>query len=206
MSASFSLMVLMLSATGSASKATLKVPPQDDAERPVPLAISAYPQDGNLALRVEFDKAPWGNDCGQRCANTTVFIDLDAGENTGLQLTDQAEAGADLAITIQGVRDYREESALPGLRIRSRHFETAAGAVDSGEPLQDLDLRRDPDRVSYTGKSVKILIDLSQRAVPAGKAMRIVYHPPGGQSVTAQVPGFLAGEVRHRARLKKKKR
>src|SRR2546429_2494742 len=99
---------------------TYKAPPSTEEDRPVAVAITVGPQGSDYAFKVDFNKTPWGDECGARCANTTIFLDTDNDKHTGLKLRDEkaAETGSDLSITIQGTRDYKDSSSLPVLRVK----------------------------------------------------------------------------------------
>src|SRR3954463_7749987 len=74
-----------------------KAPPPGEDDRPVATSITVGPQGSDFAFRVDFDKVPWGDACGVRCANTTIFLDTDSDKKTGLKLRDEKaiETGAD---------------------------------------------------------------------------------------------------------------
>ncbi|MBI3185206.1 MAG: hypothetical protein HYZ28_23970 [Myxococcales bacterium] len=166
----------------------------DEEDRPVATAIFAGTQGSNYALRVDFDKTPWGEDCKSRCANATVLLDTDGSRSTGLQLAQKGapETGADLAVTIQGARDYREGSADVRLRVKVRQLGDDARTVEDGSTLQELDHRNDAERLVVEGKSVFVLVDATSGTLPSGPAMRVVYHPPGAKPVVGSTKGMLA--------------
>src|SRR5437868_2157694 len=106
-------LISVLLASGAALAAekpciVYKAPPPGEDDRPVATSITVGPQGSDFAFRVDFDKMPWGDACGVRCANTTIFLDTDNDKKTGLKLRDDkaAESGADMSITIQGGREY----------------------------------------------------------------------------------------------------
>jgi hypothetical protein len=172
-----------------------KPPPSDDTEdRPVATAITVGPQGSDYALKVEFDKAPWGDSCGTRCANTTIFLDTDNNKTTGLKLRDDksAETGADLAITVQGARDYKEQSAIASLKVKVKQFTEDATTIESGTQLVELDAKRDEDRISVNDKVVYLLIDANIGSLPAGPKIRVVYHPPDAKPLSGFAKGLNA--------------
>src|SRR5688572_27911231 len=105
-------LLLLASAARAAEKPCIsyKAPPPAEDERPVATSITVGPQGSDYAFKVDFNSAPWGDECGTRCANTTIFLDTDNDKNTGLKLRDLKSpiTGADLSITIQGVREYKD--------------------------------------------------------------------------------------------------
>ncbi len=169
-------------------------PPAGDDERPVATEIVVGPQGSDFAFRVEFDRVPWGEECKNRCANATVFVDTDSNKATGLQLNDKtaAETGADLAVTIQGVREFKDVSADVLLRVRVRVLSDANASADEGEMVGELDHRRDPDRVHVDGKTVYVLVDATTGSLPTGPKMRVIYHPPGAKALVGTIKGQLA--------------
>lgn len=173
-------------------------PPPDPEERPLPVEIYAAPQGSDYALRVEFDKLPWGDQCKRRCANATLFLDTDDNRNTGLDLGPKAkETGADLAITITGVRQYKEHSADTFLKVRVRRL-SAVASVGAGDTLAELDHRHDPERIQSDGTRVYARIDGTDPRIPTARKMRIVYHPPGGSALQSTTAGMLSsGQVRN---------
>ena len=168
-------------------------PPPDEDERPLPVDVWVAPQGSDFALRVEYNRPPWGEDCKNRCANTTFFIDTDDNRHTGIDLGATAkETGADLAITVQGARDYKEHSALTYLRIRVVQLGDGAHSVEQGETIADLDHRHDPDRVQTEGNMVMARIDATSGTLPTARKARIVYHPPGTKPIEATTLGMLS--------------
>lgn len=195
------LVVLVLVGFAAVASATekpcinYKPPASDDAEdRPVATAITVGPQGSDYALKVEFDKAPWGEACGSRCANTTIFLDTDNNKTTGLKLNDPkaAENGADLAITVQGNRDYKESSAIATLKIKVKQFSEDATSLESGTQLVELDSRQDEDRISVQEKVVYLLIDANIGSLPSGPKIRVTYHPPDAKPLSGFAKGLSA--------------
>ncbi|OJT17453.1 hypothetical protein BO221_45930 [Archangium sp. Cb G35] len=190
-------LALTLLATSAMAKdrATLRHTPSADEERPVVVDATVGPQGGDFALRLRFQKPPFGQECGSRCANATVLIDTDANPRSGLKLSDKApENGADLAIIVQGTRDMSGASSDNYLRVKVRQLADGARTVDEGELIAELDHRRDSDRVHIEDNTVFLLIDASNN-VPSGRKARIVYHPPGGKALQATIPGMLSGSA-----------
>lgn len=190
------LACLLLPAVAQAGRPTLRFKPAsaDPDDRPVAIEVELGTQGSNYALRVTFDKLPWGEACKNRCANATLFIDTDDSRSTGLRPTDAKapEAGADVAITIQGVREYKELSADLRLRIKVRHYGGNARSPDEGSTLAELDHRRDRDRIRLERTTVLALIDATDTLLPVGPRMRLIYHPPGAEAVVAHAPGMTA--------------
>ncbi|HYO72031.1 MAG TPA: hypothetical protein VEU33_38745 [Archangium sp.] len=190
-------LVLTLLATSAMAKdrATFRHTPSADEERPVVVDATVGPQGGDFALRLRFQKPPFGPECGTRCANATVLLDTDANPRSGLKLSDEApENGADLAIIVQGTRDMSGASSDNYLRVKVRQFADGARTVEEGELIAELDHRRDADRVHIEDSTVFLLIDASNN-VPSGRKVRVVYHPPGGKALQATIPGMLSGSA-----------
>ncbi|WPB80419.1 hypothetical protein KYC5002_14900 [Archangium violaceum] len=190
-------LALTLLATSAMAKdrATFRHTPSADEERPVVVDATVGPQGGDFALRLRFQKPPFGQECGSRCANATVLIDTDSNPRSGLKLSDKApENGADLAIIVQGTRDMSGASSDHYLRVKVRQLADGARTVDEGELIAELDHRRDSDRVHIEDSTVFLLIDASNN-VPSGRKARIVYHPPGGKALQATIPGMLSGSA-----------
>ena len=107
------LVVVALSAASSFAQKpaiTFKAPPASEDDRPLITEIVVGPQGSDYAFKIEFNKEPWGDGCSTRCANATIFLDTDNNKSTGLKLKDPKalESGADLLITIQGTKVYKE--------------------------------------------------------------------------------------------------
>jgi hypothetical protein len=185
-------------AKGTAAGVIRFHPPADPEERPLPVEIYAAPQGSDYALRVEFDKLPWGEQCKRRCANATIFLDTDDNRRTGLDLGPKSkETGADLAITVSGERLYREHSADTFLKVRVRRL-SAVASVGQGDTLAELDHRHDPERVQSDGTRVYARIDGTDSRIPTAKRMRVIYHPPGSDALQTTTAGMLAsGRVRN---------
>lgn len=167
--------------------------PSDPDERPTATEISVAPQGSDYALRVVFNKGPWGDGCRNRCANTTVFVDTDHNKSTGLQLGPRApETGADLAVTLQGSRDYGEGHSRPVFRAKVRFLVDGAKSLEEGESLSELDPERDSDRLQIEENTVYVLVDASSARLPSGRTARVVYHPPGARALVSNIRGMLA--------------
>lgn len=187
------------SAKGPKEKPTLSFRPAegDGDERPLVSEVLAGPQGSDFAFRISFTKVPWGEECANRCANATLFVDTDNSRTTGLQVgTDAPETGADLAVTVQGVREYKESSAESRLRVRVRFLGSGHSSLEQGDTLAELDLRTDKDRVQVDGSVVSLLIDATAATLPSGRVARVVYHPPGAKAVHGTTAGMLAGGKR----------
>jgi hypothetical protein len=186
--------LLATTSAAAAPKSTLRYSPPPDEERPVIIDATVGPQGSDFAMRLVFNKDPWGEACKNRCANATLFLDTDSSAATGLQLGKGVpETGADLAVIIQGAREYKEHSADTFLRVKVRQLANNAASVDEGEAVADLNHRQDPERVQLDGKTVYLLIDGTSSTLPSARKMRVVYHPPGGKAIQGSLPGMLSG-------------
>jgi hypothetical protein len=190
-------LALTLLATSALAKdrATFRHTPSIDEERPVVVDATVGPQGSDFALRLRFQKPPFGQECGTRCANATVLLDTDSSARSGLKLADKAsENGADLAIIVQGTRDMSGASSDNYLRVKVRRLPDGVRTVDEGELIAELDHRRDSDRVHIEDDTVFLLIDASDN-LPSSRKVRVVYHPPGGKALQAIIPGMLSGSA-----------
>lgn len=178
------LLAALLCASGAraAEKPLLRYqPPAGGPEdRPVIVEVVYAPQGTDYAFKLEFNKEPWGDACRTRCANATLFLDTDHDKTSGLQLPDTAaaERGADLAIVVQGVREYQETGARSRLKVKVIRYGEDATTVESGTTLTELDPVMDAERVLAEGTSVYLLIDASSGDLPSGTKARLIYHPP----------------------------
>lgn len=190
-------LALTLLATSALAKdrATLHYKPGMDEERPVVVEAVVGPQGSDYALRLRFQKPPFGQECGNRCANATVLLDTDASALSGLHLSGKAaENGADLALIVQGAWDINDSGTEHYLRVKVRRLTESTRGVDEGELVTDLDHRRDPDRIHLEGNTVYLLIDPGNE-VPSGRKVRVIYHPPGAKALQGTVPGMLSGSA-----------
>lgn len=189
----FALLMAAAAEAKSPSVIRYKAPTDDPADRPVATEVAVAPQGSDFAFRVAFDKAPWGEACKARCANATVFVDTDDNKGTGLKLgKNAAENGADLAVTLQGSRDYGDGQSRAVFRVRVRHLPDGATSLEDGETLAELDPNADPERVQVEDKVVYLLVDGTSAALPSARKARFIYHPPGAKALTAQTKGMLA--------------
>lgn len=180
-------------------------PPQDPDERPTATEISVAPQGSDFAFRVVFNQAPWGELCKNRCASTTVFVDTDHNKATGLQLgAKAAETGADVALTLQGSRDYGQGHSRPVFHARARYLPDGARSLEDAELLSELDPQRDPERLQIEENTVYVLLDASSANLPSGRAARVIYHPPGAKALTADIHGMTGSGGRHPVEIFKK--
>lgn len=173
---------------------TYKAPPPGEDDRPLIVEIVASPQGTDYAFKIEFNKEPWGEACGTRCANATVFLDTDNNKATGLKLKDAKaiETGADLAITIQGTKVYKDVSSRAVLKVKVRQFTEDSTELDQGRQLAELDPVQDSERVLAQGTSVYLLIDANIGDLPVGAKSRVIYHPPDSKALVGNVPGLSA--------------
>ena len=167
--------------------------PKDETLRPLIVDATIGPQGSDFAMRLRFDKEPWGDACKNRCANATLFLDTDNNTSTGLQLGKQAETGADMAVIIQGIREYKGVSSTAVLRIKVRQLTAAAKSIEDGEALADLTNHLDPERVQLENTTVYLLIDATGPTLPSARKVRVVYHPPAAKAVQATIAGMLSG-------------
>lgn len=173
---------------------TYKAPPPGEDDRPVATAITVGPQGSDYAFKIDFDRVPWGDECGNRCAISTIFLDTDNDKRTGLKLTDPKaqETGADLSITIQGIKEYKEQSSQATLRVKVKQFTEESTSVDQGTVLVELDPRKDTERINLSEKTVYLLIDANIGSLPAGPKVRVTYHPPDSKTLTGMAKGLNA--------------
>ncbi len=173
---------------------TYKAPPPSEDDRPVATSITVGPQGSDYAFKVDFNRAPWGDECGTRCANTTIFLDTDNDKNTGVKLRDPKSLinGSDLSITIQGQREYKDSSSLSVLRIKVKQFSEEATTVEQGAVLAELDLRRDTERINSTDKTIYLLIDANIGSLPAGPKVRVIFQPPDAKPLVGTAKGLNA--------------
>ncbi len=190
----FSLLWAASSQAAEKPAISWKAPPAAEDDRPVATAIIVGPQGSDYAFQIDFNREPWGEGCGNRCANTTIFLDTDNIKATGLQLKDPKapETGADLAVIIQGQKEYKEGSSSPVLRVKVKQFPEGATTIDQSTELVDMDLRSDPERVNASEKTVWLLIDANIGDLPAGKQLRVVYHPPESKGLVGMAKGLSA--------------
>jgi hypothetical protein len=191
---------LLVSATASAAgrgASTFRYKPSPDDERPVIIDATIGAQGSDFAMRLKFNKEPFGESCKQRCANVTLFLDTDDSTQSGLHLANPKapENGADLAVVIQGVREYKRQDAPPemALRVKVRQLGSDATSADAGELLADLNNRQDPERIQVDGYTVYLLVDATSALLPSARKVRVVYHPPGGKALTASIAGMASG-------------
>lgn len=186
--------LLCISSVAFAEKPTIAYKPAASGEedRPVLTSIVVSPQGTDYALKLEFDKIPWGEECKNRCANTTLFLDTDNNKATGLKLADAkaAETGTDLVLIIQGIKVMREGASKPALRIKVSSYSEEATSVEEGKMLAELDPVSDSERVLSSDTSLYLLVDANLGALPAGKQLRVVYHPPDSKPLVGIAKGL----------------
>lgn len=192
----FALCTLLPAAALAGEKPTIayKAPPATEDDRPVMVEIVVGPQGSDYALKLEFNKEPWGEACGTRCANATLFLDTDDNKSTGLKLGDAKapETGADLALTIQGTKSLVAGVRAPALKVKVVQYAEDATSVEQGLSLAELDPKVDTERVLAEGTSVYLLIDANIGNLPAGKKVRVVYHPPDSKPLVGTAKGLAA--------------
>jgi hypothetical protein len=184
----------LVAGLAAAEKPTIsyKAPSSGEEERPVLTSIVVSPQGTDYAFKLEFNKAPWGEECRTRCANATLFLDTDNNKTTGLKLADPkaAETGTDVAITIQGTKQLKEGVTVAVLKIKVMQYAEDATSVDEGHTLAELDPINDSERVLASDTSVYLLIDANMGNQPAGKQLRLVYHPPDSKPLIGMAKGL----------------
>lgn len=182
-------------ARGAPSKAiTFRYTPPADELRPIIVEATVAPKGSDFSLRLRFSQVPWGEECKTRCANATLLLDTDGNTSTGLKLAKGApETGADLAVIVQGVREWKEDGADTYLRVKVRQLANDARTVDDGDLLVEMDHRRDPERVQADDKTVFVLVDATSATLPSSNRARVIYHPAGGRAVTASIKGMSTG-------------
>ncbi len=171
---------------------TYRAPPSGEEDRPVLTSISIRPQGNDYAISLQFNKLPWGEACKTRCANATVFLDIDNKKLTGLQLPERnaAETGSDLAITIQGTRKLKEGIATPVLLVKVDEYTQAATTVEQGNRLVELEAGPNVDQVRTSGTTVLLNLDSTLSHQLASQIMRVVYRPPASKALIGTAPGF----------------
>ena len=189
----------LLSATVALAKPTLtfKPPAGEEEERPVATEVTVTLQGSDIALKAVFNREPFGDSCRNRCANASFFLDTDNNTATGLQAGPKAAStGADLVITVQGVREYKERGSDPFLKVKVRSLDAAARNVDQGQLVVELDNRREAERVQVEENTLYFLFDSTLADLPTGKEMRVVYQPPGRNAVKGMARGMGTGPER----------
>lgn len=186
--------LLCFSSVAFAEKPTIAYKPASSGEddRPVLTSIVVSPQGTDYALKLEFDKIPWGEECKNRCANTTLFLDTDNNKGTGLKLADPkaAESGTDLVLIIQGVKVMREGASKPALRVKVSSYSEEATSVEEGKTLAELDPVADSERLLSSDTSLYLLVDANLGALPSGKQLRVIYHPPDSKPLVGTAKGL----------------
>ncbi len=191
------LLALLLCAAPAAAKrpgAVLRHQPAPGSadERPVATRVAVRSGPSGFTLELTFDAAPFGDTCRSRCANTTVYLDTDNSKATGLQVGDKGAAtGADLAITVQGVRDWGEAGSKDSLRVRIRHLGGQPKSLEEGDVVAELDHARDAEVISIKDNTVTVKVDPNAVDLPAGRTVRAIYQPPGSKALTGTLPGLL---------------
>ena len=194
MSSRLTLACSVIATLALAEKPTIsyKAPPSGDDDRPVMTSIVVSPQGTDYAFKLEFNKPPWGEDCKTRCANATLFLDTDNNKTTGLKLADPkaAETGTDIAVTIQGAKALKDGVSTSVLRVKVMQYSEDATSVEEGRTLIELDPINDSERVLASDTSVYLLIDANMGEQPAGKQLRVVYHPPESKPLIGTAKGL----------------
>jgi hypothetical protein len=177
---------------------TYKAPTSGEEDRPVATAITVGPQGSDYAFKVDFNKEPWGEACKNRCAIATIFLDTDNDKHTGLKLPpqqdgkDAPETGADLAVTIQGVREYKSESSLSTLKVKVKQYAEDATSAEQGTVLVEMDARSDSERLNPVEKTVYLLVDANVGSLPSSQKIRVIYHPPEAKPLIGFAKGLNA--------------
>ncbi|XXF75994.1 hypothetical protein P2318_23435 [Myxococcaceae bacterium GXIMD 01537] len=180
----------------SKDRATFRYTPTADEQRPVVVEATVATKGSDFSLRLRFNQLPWGEECKTRCANATLLLDTDSNTNTGLKLGKGApENGADLAVVIQGAREWKEQGADTFLRVKVRQLANDARTVDEGDLLVEMNHRQDPERVQVDDKTVFVLVDATSTTLPSARTARAIYHPAGGKAVQGTLKGTFSGTV-----------
>jgi hypothetical protein len=190
------LVTLLLIASAAKDVPTLRyLPPIDaDEERPVATVVMVKSKGNDFNFEIAFNHEPWGESCKTRCANATFYLDTDGNKATGLQVGEKSpQTGADLAVTVQGIREYKEVSADTLLRVKVRLLGNGVADLEDGQTLAELDHRHDPERVKAQKNEVSLRIDATDAAIPVGRTVRVVYQPPGASPVVGTFAGISDG-------------
>jgi len=191
---SLAALVALAATSGLAAKPVITYQPPADEERPLLTSVVAGPEGSDFAFELTFDKLPWGDTCRPRCANATLFVDLDDDAATGLQLgKGTKETGADIAVTVQGASEYLERGVRNFLRVRVRQLSTSSLDASDGDVVLELDHRKDGERLQSDGDTVWILVNMVQLNVPSGRKARVIYHPPGVAAIEGSTGGMRTG-------------
>ena len=170
-----------------------KSPPSGEDDRPVATAITVGPQGSDYAFQVDFNKEPWGESCKTRCANATIFLDTDNNKATGLKLPgNAAETGADLAVIIQGSREYKANSSQATLKVKVRQYSEDATNLEQGTDLVEMDVHNDTERLNAAEKTVYLLVDANIGSLPSNPKIRVIYHPPDQKPMVGTAKGLNA--------------
>ncbi|WP_239576426.1 hypothetical protein [Archangium primigenium] len=189
------LLLCVPGAEAAKDRSTFRFTPTQGEERPVVVEAMVGPQGSDIALKLRFNKAPFGPECGMRCANATLLFDSDSNTQSGVKLAgQQPENGADLAIIVQGTRDLAGAASASYLRVKVRRLSGESQNLDDGDLLAELDHRVDTERVHVEGNTVFLLIDAGGN-LPSGRKARVIYHPVGAKAIQAQIPGLLSGSA-----------
>jgi hypothetical protein len=187
---------LLVPSALAAERPAFRYKPPASQEHAVVVEAAVGPQNGDIALKLRFNKQPWGLECGNRCANATVLIDTDDNTSTGLQLPGKApETGADLALHIQGAREYGGEESNAFVRVKVRMLSRNSRRPEQGELLAELDHRHDTRRLYVEKNTVFLLVDATNSLLPLSRRMRVIYRPPASRPLVATVPGTLSGST-----------
>jgi hypothetical protein len=194
----FPALFALAAAAGEKPCITYKAPPSTEDDRPVATAITVGPQGSDYAFKVDFDKEPWGESCKTRCAMATIFLDTDNDKRTGLKLPasdkgkDAPETGADLAVTIQGQREYKSESSFSTLKIKVKQYNEDATSAEQGNDLVEMDSRQDAERLNPVEKTIYLLVDANVGQLPSSPKIRVIYHPPDTKPLVGYAKGLNA--------------
>jgi hypothetical protein len=175
-----------------------KAPPSSEDERPVATSITVGPQGSDYAFKVDFNKEPWGESCKTRCANATIFLDTDNNKSTGLKLLtkedgkEAPESGADLAVTIQGLREYKDQSSVASLKVKVKQYSEDSTSAEQGTELVEMDVRRDSERLNPADKTIYLLVDANVGSLPSNPKIRVIYHPPDSKPLVGYAKGLNA--------------
>ena len=114
---------------------------------------------------------------------------------TGLRLAAKNAPGngADVAVVIQGVRDYAKQEGAPPVSwlVKVRLLGSEASSLDDGELA--VNHRQDPGRLHVDGETIDLLVDATSASLPSARKARVVYQPPGAKPLQATIPGMIGG-------------
>jgi hypothetical protein len=166
-----------------------------EVDRPVATRLSVASQGSGYAIRLDFDRDPWGEGCRERCARLSFLLDTDNAPSTGHAGSSAraAENGADLVVTVEGVREYGGPSADAVLKVTYRLLPDGSRSLEEGQVIGEYDHRNDKDQVQVKGASVFLFVDPTESNLPTGRKVRVIYNPPGRPPGSKPLVGIVRG-------------